>query len=623
MKSRSMGVLKGLAALLALYLCAPFLSVLGQLRGTDWRILDIYTVFSAIGISAASSTVACVFIALGGIPLGYYLARHNTRVMAWLGFVVQLPLALPPLTSGVLLLFMFGPYGLVGHVLDAQLTDSFTGIVLAEIFVAAPFLIIAARSAFAEVDRSHEKVAATLGLGPWQRFFRIVLPLAWPSIRAGLLLSWLRAFGEFGATVMVAYHPYSLPVYTYVAFGSMGLPAMLPLLAPTLAVALLISLLASWRGSLRLSILAALPARMKAPLAALKGKHDLMLALSARRGEFDLHLRWRTQSHRLAILGASGSGKSLSLRLISGTESAPHATVVLGGEDLSGVPMEQRGIAWVPQDYGLFPHLDVAAQLALSPFADPAVAAYWLAHLGLCGLENRLPAQLSLGQRQRVALARALSCRARLLLLDEPFSALDTPRRRDLVQALRKLQGEIDCVTLLVTHDPDEAALLADEIMVLDEGRCLQSGPVQSLFRYPASLKVAKLLGLDNVGEGSVDGAGVLHTNAGLVMRGSFAANARVMWRLPLDAIQLAAESARQAEFLGFMPRRGEMLASFSLEGEVLLARIEPDADLQPGRCYGLTLKAGECEVWPIVGATDSQVAESLSVTDEDVQAYA
>jgi ABC-type sulfate transport system permease component len=74
MKSRSMGVLKGLAVLLALYLCAPFLSVLGQLQGTDWRVLDIYTVFSAIGISAASSTVACVFIALGGIPLGYYLA---------------------------------------------------------------------------------------------------------------------------------------------------------------------------------------------------------------------------------------------------------------------------------------------------------------------------------------------------------------------------------------------------------------------------------------------------------------------------------------------------------------------------------------------------------------------
>src|SRR5471032_2925534 len=119
-----------------------------------------------------------------------------------------------------------------------MLTDSFAGIVLAEVFVAAPFLIIAAKSAFSAVDPVLDDVAATLGHHANSRFFRVMLPVAWPAIRAGLALAWLRAFGEFGATVMVAYHPYSPPVYTYVVFGGQGLPAMMPLLLPTLAIAI-------------------------------------------------------------------------------------------------------------------------------------------------------------------------------------------------------------------------------------------------------------------------------------------------------------------------------------------------------------------------------------------------
>jgi ABC-type molybdate transport system permease subunit len=164
--------------------------------------------------------------------------------MGAIGFLVQLPLALPPLASGVLLLFLVGRHGLLGRLTGSSLTDSFAGTVLAETFVAAPFLIIAARSAFAAIDPVLG-VAATLGHGRSATFLRISLPLAWPAMRAGLLLAWLRAFGEIGATVMVAYHPYSLPVYTYVAFGSQGLAAMLPVLLPALAAALIVMGLSS------------------------------------------------------------------------------------------------------------------------------------------------------------------------------------------------------------------------------------------------------------------------------------------------------------------------------------------------------------------------------------------
>src|SRR6202012_4462317 len=145
--------------------------------------------------------------------------------------------------------------------------------------------------------------------------------------------------------------------------------------------------------------------------------------------------------------------------------------------------------------------MNVARQLAFPVDADPASARYWLDHLGLSALVARLPHQLSFGQRQRVALARALTQHSELLLFDEPFAALDTPRRRRLQQSLRALQEEIGAVTVIVTHDPDEAALLADEVLVMEHGRVLQSGTIEAVFARPATPRVAELLGLTNVGE--------------------------------------------------------------------------------------------------------------------------
>ena len=217
-----------LAGLLALYLAAPFLAGLTQLGAADWSGADRPALLHALAVSVGTATAATSLIAAGGIPLGYLLARSQSRATAALGVAVQLPLALPPLTSGVLLLFLIGYASPLGRLTHGALTDSLTGIVLAETFVAAPFLIVAARSAFAAVDPALEDVAATLGHSPASIFRRVSLALGWRTILSGLLLAWLRAFGEFGATVMVAYHPTSLPVLTYVAFGSEGLPGDAP-----------------------------------------------------------------------------------------------------------------------------------------------------------------------------------------------------------------------------------------------------------------------------------------------------------------------------------------------------------------------------------------------------------
>jgi ABC-type sulfate/molybdate transport systems ATPase subunit/ABC-type sulfate transport system permease component len=599
-----------LAALLAVYLCAPFVASVPQLGAADWAGVDWHATWSAVAVSAASASVAALVILVGGVPLGYFLARSNSRKVAVLGFVVQLPLALPPLTSGVLLLFLLGPYSWVGQLTGGALTDSFAGIVLAETFVAAPFLIIAAKSAFTAVDPVLDDVAATLGHHAGSRFFRVILPVAWPAIRAGLALAWLRAFGEFGATVMVAYHPYSLPVYTYVVFGGQGLPAMMPLLLPTLAIAIVCAALSLYS---RRQAAVTLPDNNEdaAELAIGQpvmesGERRLDFHLTRHLGAFDLDITWAPATRRLAIIGPSGSGKSLALRLIAGLEHNERGKVRLGDADLGALPPEDRQIGYMPQDYGLFPHMTVAQQLAFPVNADAASARYWLEHLGLAPLTGRLPRQLSFGQRQRVALARALSRHSQLLLFDEPFAALDTPRRRRLQQSLRALQREIAAVTVVVTHDPDEAALLADEVLVIEHGRVLQAGALSAVYERPASLRVAELLGLHNIGEGTMRAQGRLELGGGLLIETtdrSIAAGQRVMWRVSSHALVVVPDGPYLGTIEAMELRRGERYIQVEIGGARFDLASE-DIRLQPGTQHRFAIAAAGVSVWTVGPST-------------------
>ena len=606
MKQPAARPLLWLGALLAVYLCAPFAASIPQIGQADWAGVDWRATWSAVAVSAMSASVATLVILAGGVPLGYWLARSRSRAVALLGFVVQLPLALPPLTSGVLLLFLVGPYSGIGQFFDGRLTDSFAGIVLAQTFVAAPFLIIAARSAFAAVDPVYDDVAATLGHRALARFFRVTLPIVWPAIRAGLALAWLRGFGEFGATVMVAYHPYSLPVYTYVVFGSQGLPAMMPLLLPTLVIAIVCAMLSVYSRGARASLPASHdngdePANF-APATPAPSGDALRLAFDTKRklGSFSLDVAWHPRTRRLAIIGPSGSGKSLALRIIAGLEQNDAGSVTLGGADLGALPPEQRQIGYMPQDYGLFPHMTVAQQLAFPVGADAAHARYWLAHLGLDKLTARLPHELSFGQRQRVALARALTRHSQLLLFDEPFAALDTPRRRHLQQSLRALQREIDAVTVIVTHDPDEAALLADEVLVIEQGRVLQAGPVDEVFRRPASLRVADLLGLHNVGVGVVSAAGEIRTVNGLRLPcadTALAAGTRVMWRVAPRALRATPEGAWTGTLAGHALRHGDRYVTIEMGGETFDIASE-DAQSAGGGVQRFSIEPDGVTAW-------------------------
>jgi len=186
----------------------------------------------ALKVSVVTSGIAVLAMSLMGVPLGYLLARAKLPLKRfWIGLVF-LPMVVPDLAGGILLLRLFGPYGAIGQPFDARnipLTNSLLGIILVQIFVAAPFVIVSALASFSSVDAELEAAAGTLGDSAWRIFWRISLPLAWPGIAAGITLAWIRALGEFGATLIMAYNPHTLPVYLWVKFESDGLAGAMPI----------------------------------------------------------------------------------------------------------------------------------------------------------------------------------------------------------------------------------------------------------------------------------------------------------------------------------------------------------------------------------------------------------
>lgn len=219
----------------------------------------------------------------------------------------------------------------------------------------------------------------------------------------------------------------------------------------------------------------------------------------------------------LALVGPSGSGKTTILRAIAGLLQVAGGEIACNGEcwfDAARrlfVPARQRRVGYVFQNYALFPHLSalhnvMEAMLELPPAEREAKARDWLARVRLTGLEERLPAALSGGQQQRVAVARALAREPKVLLLDEPFSAVDRATRQRLYRELAELRRELAMPVILVTHDLDEALMLADRLCVLHQGRSLQAGEPYAVMTRPDSVEVAQLVGLRNVFRAGVIG---------------------------------------------------------------------------------------------------------------------
>lgn len=207
----------------------------------------------------------------------------------------------------------------------------------------------------------------------------------------------------------------------------------------------------------------------------------------------------------VALLGPSGSGKTTILRMVAGLEYADGGRILFEGRDATHIPVRDRGVGFVFQHYALFPNMTVAQNIAFgmkisrrhrrsTAEIDERVRRL-LSLIQLDGLGPRFPAQLSGGQRQRVALARALAVDPGVLLLDEPFGALDANVRRDLRRWLREIHDELGITTLFVTHDQEEALDLADRVVILDRGLIVQQGTPRDVCRNPGSAFVTRFLG--------------------------------------------------------------------------------------------------------------------------------
>ena len=289
-----------------------------------------------------------------------------------------------------------------------------------------------------------------------------------------------------------------------------------------------------------------------------------------------------------ALLGPSGSGKSTLLRTIAGLDQPDSGTITIGGQDVTGLPPQRRGIGFVFQHYAAFKHLTVRDNVAYGlkirkrPKAEiKEKVDNLLEVVGLAGFQSRYPNQLSGGQRQRMALARALAIDPQVLLLDEPFGALDAKVREDLRAWLRRLHDEVHVTTVLVTHDQAEALDVADRIAVLNKGRIEQVGSPTEVYDSPANPFVMSFLGAVSV------------LNGALVRPHDIRVG-----RNPELAVAGGSNTWATAESLGVVPATVDRVVPLGFEVRVELTNTATDgpftAQITRGDAEALALKEGD-----------------------------
>ncbi|MGW2562735.1 ABC transporter permease [Streptomyces sp. NPDC001514] len=318
----------------------------------------------------------------------------------------------------------------------------------------------------------------------------------------------------------------------------------------------------------------------------------------------------------IAVVGPNGAGKTTLLRALLGLTPRAHAVLTLGGTDVTELPPHRRGVAWVPQDGALFPHLTALANTAYglrahgTPRAEARRAAQeWLDRLGVGHLAHRRPAQLSGGQAGRVALARALAARPRLLLLDEPLAALDQSTRAHVRHTLRSHLDGFGGVCLIVTHDPVEAVSLADRVLVLDDGRALQDAPPAEVTRHPRSPWVARMLGR-NAWPGTTTPEGLqLPDGATLVVADPLPTGTAALAIIAPEAVSVHCDKPEGSPRNVWPGTVREITTSGSRLRVLITSELAPDlvAEITPQAAAELGLVDGT-PVWTSVKATETTI---------------
>ncbi|MBA2947434.1 ABC transporter ATP-binding protein [Streptomyces sp. PSKA28] len=346
------------------------------------------------------------------------------------------------------------------------------------------------------------------------------------------------------------------------------------------------------------------------------GEGGLDARLVVDRGTFHLDVTLAAAPGEVvALLGPNGAGKTTALRALAGLTPLNGGHLRLDGTDLDRTPPETRPVGVVFQDYLLFPHLTALDNVAFGPRCHGvpkaearAQAAAWLDRMGLAGQATAKPRRLSGGQAQRVALARALATRPRLLLLDEPLAALDARTRLDVRAQLRRHLADFEAVAVLVTHDPLDAMVLADRLVVIEHGRAVQDGTPANIARHPRTDYIAHLVGL-NLYRGRADGHTV-QLDGGPVITTTEDLTGPAFVAFPPSAVTLhrdrpTGSSARnlwQCSVAGLESHGDQIRAD--LTGDLPLAAdlttiAAAELDLHPGAVVWATVKATQTHAYP------------------------
>ena len=477
---------------------------------------------SPLWISLKTSLLATFITFFLGIAAAYWMLGYRGKAKSLIESILVAPLILPPTVVGFLLLVFFGKNGPVGKLMESLQSDfsivfTWYGAAIAATVVSLPLMYKTALGAFEQIDQNLLRVARTLGATESTIFWRISLPLAFPGILAATTLAFARALGEFGATLMLAGNipgqtqTIPMAIYFAVEAGAMeeawfwSIAIMVISLSGIIAVNY-------WqerreknrRGQRRIGEQGG---RLGGRL---REQGGLIVDIEKVLPDFYLKVSFSADHQPLGLLGGSGAGKSMILRCIAGIETPTRGKIILNGRVLFdseqgiNIPSRERRIGFVVQNYALFPHMTVAQNIAfglpkgISGTVIKQQVESKLIDVQLSGFGDRYPSQLSGGQQQRVAIARALSSQPEALLLDEPFSALDTFLRSQLEQQMIETLADYQGVTLFVTHSMEEAYRVCPNLLVMESGKIIQNGTRHDVFERPATVTAAQLTGCKN-----------------------------------------------------------------------------------------------------------------------------
>ena len=564
-------------ALAVLGACAIVLPLVGLGTRVAWgqlpQLLSAPSAQKALWLSTRTCLIATAISVALGVPLSLLLARQwpGVRIAR---ILAVLPMTMPPVVAGIALLATLGKRGLLGQPLTAlgvQISFTTAAVVIAQVFVSMPYLVVTLEAALRSRDTRAETIARTLGAGPWRILVRITLPLAAPALVRGTALALGRSLGEFGATIAFAGSKEgvtrTMPLAIYLeresdTATSLALAAVLIALSFLIIGATNVRWTALMGGHPTRSLAeeaeeygeADTPGTPRKPAASHDGgapaaapdepgghgepgepgKRGRELEVSFHLGARDVVVDLTVPAGRtVALVGPNGSGKSTVCAVVAGLLDAEGGRVVLGKRVLDGpegfVPAGRREVALLSQEPGVFTHMSVLGNVVFALRCQGVSrgetirrARAELVAVGAEHLASRSGGALSGGQAARVALARALATGPRLLVLDEPMSALDVTARQEMRRLVSRRCAEKGLTLLLVTHDVLDLTALAEDVVVLDRGRVVEQGPTARILSAPRSDFVAHLTGtavLTGVIDGDAEAPG-LRLPSGQVVHG-------------------------------------------------------------------------------------------------------